>query len=142
MILLDTNVISEVLKLAPAMQVIRWLDVNFANAAISSITILELGAGVAMLDDGRRKDSLQNAISRTIRRFGSRVYAFDAAAAQAAVQLVAIARARGLPLQQIPTKLADLQIAGIASAYGLDLATRNAGDFAGLGLSLINPWNP
>lgn len=142
MILLDTNVISEVLKLAPAMQVIRWLDVNFATTAISSITILELGAGVAMLDDGRRKDSLQNAISRTIRRFGSRVYAFDAAAAQAAVQLVAIARARGLPLQQIPTKLADLQIAGIASAYGLDLATRNAGDFAGLGLSLIDPWNP
>jgi predicted nucleic acid-binding protein len=141
MILLDTNVISEVSKLAPAMQVIGWLDANFANTAISSITIFELAAGLALLNDGRRKDSLQKAVSRTIRRFGSRVYAFDAAAAQSAALLLATARTSGLPLHRIPNKLADLQIAGIASAYGLDLATRNVGDFAGLGLALINPWD-
>jgi len=141
MILLDTNVISEALKPAPSLQVVGWLDANFAGSALSSITILELGAGLAMLDDGKRKDALENAITRTIRRFGSRTYAFDAAAAQAAARLLAQARAGGLALHQIPNKLADLQIAGIASAYGLDLATRNVGDFAGLGLKLINPWS-
>jgi len=140
MILLDTNVISEVLKQKPVPQVIHWLDANFANTAVSSITIFELGVGLALLSEGRRKDGLQNAIARTIRRFGTRVYAFDAAAAQSAAQLLAHARAQGLALHQIPNKLADLQIAGIAAAYGLGLATRNVRDFEGLELALINPW--
>jgi toxin FitB len=140
MILLDTNVISEVLKPTPAAKVIDWLDAHFANTAISSITIFEFGAGLALLRDGRRKDSLQNAIARTIRRFGTRVYAFDTAAAQSAARLLSQARAQGLALHQIPNKLADLQIAGIASAYGLDLATRNVRDFQGLGLIMIDPW--
>ena len=140
MILLDTNVISEALKSAPSPEVINWLNANFAETAISSVTIFELGAGLALLDAGRRKDALETAISRIIRRFGSRVYAFDTAAAQAASKHLALARARGLALHQIPQKLADLQIAGIASAYGLDLATRNISDFNGLELFLINPW--
>ncbi|UFZ04023.1 PIN domain-containing protein [Bradyrhizobium ontarionense] len=140
MILLDTNVISEALKLAPSPQVVSWLDSNFAGSALSSITIFELGAGLALLDAGKRRDALENAIARTVRRFGSRIYAFDAAAAQAAARLLAQARTNALPLHQIPNKLADLQIAGIARAYGLELATRNVGDFAGLGLTLINPW--
>ncbi|MGC2084239.1 MAG: type II toxin-antitoxin system VapC family toxin [Bradyrhizobium sp.] len=140
MILLDTNVVSEALRPAPAPQVVNWLNANFSDATISSITIFELGAGLAFLDAGRRKDVLQNAIARTIRRFGTRVYAFDAPAAQSAAQILARARRQGLPLHQIPGKLADLQIAGIASAYGLSLATRNVGDFEGLGLTLINPW--
>jgi predicted nucleic acid-binding protein len=140
MILLDTNVISEALKPAPSPNVVSWLNANHANAAISSITIFELEAGAAMLEAGRRKDTLENAIARTVRRFGGRVYAFDAAAAQAAARLLVQARARGLGLHQIPNKLADLQIAGVALAYGLELATRNVGDFAGLGISLIDPW--
>jgi toxin FitB len=140
MILLDTNVISEALKPAPSSQVVAWLNANFAAAAISSITIFELAAGVALLEPGRRKDALENAVARTLRRFGGRVYAFDTAAAQASAQLLTQARSQGLGLHQIPNKLADLQIAGIAAAYGLDLATRNVGDFAGLGLALIDPW--
>jgi len=140
MILLDTNVISEALRPAPSPIVVSWLNANYANAAISSITIFELEAGVGLLEDGRRKDALANAIARAIRRFGGRVYAFDAAAAQAAARLLAQARAQGLGLRQIPNKLADLQIAGVALAYGLELATRNVGDFAGLGIPLVNPW--
>jgi predicted nucleic acid-binding protein len=140
MILLDTNVISEALRPAPSSIVVSWLNANHANAAISSITIFELEAGVGMLDAGRRKDALENAIARMVRRFGSRVYAFDAAAAQAAARLLVQARTQGLGLHQIPNKLADLQIAGVAHAYGLNLATRNAGDFAGLGIALIDPW--
>ncbi|CCD98217.1 type II toxin-antitoxin system VapC family toxin [Bradyrhizobium sp. STM 3809] len=141
MILLDTNVISEALKPAPSAKVVNWLDANFAGSAISSITIFELGAGIGMLPAGKRKVALENAVARLVRRFGARVYPFDAGAAQAAAQLLGRARARGRALQQVPHKLADLQIAGIASAYGLELATRNIGDFAGLGLSLINPWD-
>ncbi len=140
MILLDTNVISEALRPAPSPTVVSWLNANHVNAAISSITIFELEAGVGMLDAGRRKDALANAIARMVRRFGSRVYAFDAAAAQAAARLLVQARNQGLGLHQIPNKLADLQIAGVAHAYGLELATRNVGDFAGLGIALIDPW--
>lgn len=140
MILLDTNVISEALRPAPSPSVVNWLNANHANAAISSITIFELEAGVGLLEAGRRKDALANAIARAIRRFGSRVYAFDAAAAQAAARLLVQARAQGLGVHQIPNKLADLQIAGVALAYGLELATRNVGDFAGLGIQLVNPW--
>ncbi len=141
MILLDTNVISEVLKPAPSPNVVSWLNANHPKAAISSITIFELEAGAGLLEAGRRKDALENAIARTVRRFGSRVYAFDAAAAQAAARLLVQARAQGLGLHQIPNELADLQIAGVALAYGLDLATRNLGDFAGLGIALVNPWS-
>jgi predicted nucleic acid-binding protein len=75
-----------------------------------------------------------------VRRFGARVYAFDAPAALAAVKVVESAGARGLGLHQIPQKLPDLQIAGIASAYGLELATRSVADFQGAGLALIDPW--
>jgi predicted nucleic acid-binding protein len=140
MILLDTNVISEALKPAPSPQVVSWLNANFAHAAISSVTSFELWAGVALLEPGRRKDALENAIARTIRRFGARVYAFDAAAAYSSARLLAQARTQGLALHQIPNKLADLQIAGIAAAYHLDLAIRNVSDFAALGLTVINPW--
>jgi predicted nucleic acid-binding protein len=81
MILLDTNVISEAFRPAPSPGVVSWLNANHSNAAISSITIFELEAGAGLLEPGRRKDALENAIARTIRRFGGRVYAFDAAAA-------------------------------------------------------------
>lgn len=140
MFLLDTNVLSEALRPAPDRTVIAWLDRRFSECAISSITILELRAGIAMLRASRRKDALANAITRTVRRFGARVYPFDALSAEAAAEVLSRAKARGLGLHQIPAKLADLQIAGIASAYGLTLATRNVADFQGLGLALENPW--
>jgi len=140
MILLDTNVLSEALRPSPAPQVIRWLDDSFADSAISSITVFELAAGLALLDAGRRRDTLELAIARMTRRFGARVYAFDTPAAEAAARLLAKARAQGLGVHQLPAKLADLQIAGIATAYGLSLATRNLGDFSGLGLELVDPW--
>lgn len=140
MILLNTNVISEALRPAPEPRVIAWLNAHFPEAAISSVSIFELSAGVMLLEAGRRRDALESAVARTVRRFGARTYAFDAAAAHAAASLLARARTQGAALHQVPVKLADLQIAGIASAYGLALATRNVGDFAGLGLTLLNPW--
>ena len=69
------------------------------------------------------------------------MYAFDLAAAEAASLLVARARLAGSGSHQIVIRLADIQIAGIAAAYRLDLATRNVRDFEGLGITLIDPWN-
>ncbi len=140
LILLDTNVVSEALRPAPSPVVIEWLDRSFPQCAISAITIFELGAGIALMPAGKRRDLLHSAVARTIRRFGARVYAFDSPAAQAAANVLETARIQGLGLHQIPAKLPDLQIAGIALAYGLQLATRNTADFDGLGLSLLNPW--
>jgi predicted nucleic acid-binding protein len=141
LILLDTNVLSEALRPSPSNVVVDWLNGHFADCAISSITIFELAAGLARLPQGRRRETLETAVARMIRRFGTRIYAFDVLAAHAAAKLLENARAQGLGLQQVPAKLADLQLGGIAAAYGLSLATRNIADFQGLGLDLINPWD-
>lgn len=141
MILLDTNVLSEALRPAPSAVVIDWLDARFAECAISSVAIFELAAGLAQLPTGKRRETLETAVARVVRRFGTRVYAFDTPAAHAAAKLLESARTQGLGLHQVPAKLADLQIGGIAAAYGLSLATRNVADFQGSGLVLINPWD-
>lgn len=141
MILLDTNVLSEALRPTPSAVVINWLNAHFAECAISSVTIFELAAGLAQLPTGKRRETLEAAVARVVRRFGTRVYAFDTPAAHAAAKLLETARAQGLGLHQVPAKLADLQIGGIATAYGLSLATRNIADFQGSGLELINPWD-
>jgi predicted nucleic acid-binding protein len=104
------------------------------------VTIFELGVGVALLPPGRRKETLRNAVARVVRRFGVRIYPFDAHAANAATKLLEDSRAKGLGLHQLPAKMADLQIGGIAAAYNLQLATRNVADFEATGLSLVNPW--
>jgi hypothetical protein len=140
MILLDTNVLSEALKPAPSARVIAWLDIHFGECALSSIALFELKSGVALLDAGLRRDRLQRAVDRMAGRFGGRLFAFDARAAESAARILALTRTKGLPLYQTQ-KLADLQIAGIAAAYDLGLATRNVRDFRGTGLSLIDPWN-
>ncbi|MFM9865737.1 MAG: PIN domain-containing protein [Micropepsaceae bacterium] len=140
MILLDTNVLSEVLRPAPDPVVARWLNLNFADAAVSAVSVLELLGGTAILPAGQRRDILEKAIDRIVRRFAGRVHAFDEAAARAAARLIEQARVRGKGAHQLPEKLADLQIAGTAVAYDLSLATRNTGDFEAFGITLIDPW--
>jgi len=93
------------------------------------------------MKDRPRGETIANAIGRMLRRFGGRVYAFDLACAYEAARLVAVARTAGLGIHQLSSKFADLQLAGTASAYGLQLATRNIRDFEGLGLDLIDPWS-
>ena len=141
MILLDTNVVSEALRAAPSASVVAWLDAHSDACAISTITILELEVGVQSLPAGRRRDRLHSAVTLAIERFRPPVLPFDEAAVRAAASLFALARSGGLPLQQMPAKLADLQIAGIAAANECSLATRNVSDFRGLGIDLIDPWS-
>lgn len=140
MILLDTNVLSEPLKPVPDPKVVDWLNRHFPESAISAITVFELAAGAVLLAVGKRRASLEGAIVAMVERFGPRVYAFDVAAARAAASLLERARTQGFGLHQLPAKLPDLQIAGIAAAHGLSLATRNTSDFSGLDLALIDPW--
>lgn len=140
LILLDTNVLSEALRIEPDRRVINWLNRNHSQCAISSISILELGIGVVALPAGKRRTLLEAAISRMVQRFGPRVYAFDFLAATAAVELHGAARAGGHAFQRVADKMGDVQIAGIALAYGLMLATRNVRDFSTTGLTLIDPW--
>ena len=140
MFLLDTNVLSEALKPSPDPRVVAWLDEHFPDSAVSTVTLFELAAGIALLRRGRRRDTLESTVARMTRRFADRVYSFDTAAAEAAAGLLSTARAAGLGVHQLPSKLADLQIAGTAAAYGLTLATRDTKDFSGLGLQLVDPW--
>lgn len=141
MILLDTNVVSEALRPRPAASVLAWLDAHFETCAISTITILELEIGVQSLPAGRRRERLHGAVSLAIERFGPRILSFDETAARTAAGLFALARSGGSPLHQVSIKLADLQIAGIAAANECSLATRNTGDFHGLGIDLVDPWS-
>lgn len=139
MILLDTNVVSELVRTAPSVAVVDWINANSSQSAISTITVFELNIGIARLPDSKRRDALRHAIARIIRRFGPNILSFDVASAHAAVELAQRARSTGKALYQ-RDKLPDLQLAGIAAAYGLPLATRNVADFEGLGIDLINPW--
>jgi len=142
LILLDTNVLSEVLKPAPDAAVERWLNIHFSQSVVSAVSVFELLGGTVLLPLGRRRKQLEDAIERILRRFAGRIYAFDDASARASVQLLARARRRGRGAHALPDKLADLQIAGTALAHGLSFATRDVGDFAAFGLDLIDPWQP
>ena len=140
MILLGASVISDVLRPSPAPEVVASLNGGFAKAAISRFTIFELEACVGLLAPGRSRGAPEIAVARSMRQFGGRVSAFDAAAAQAAMRLLVEARGQGLGLDQIPSKVVDVQVAGNAAAEGLDLATPKFGNPAGLGLALDDPW--
>jgi hypothetical protein len=138
MILLDTNVVSELMRSAPAQTVLDWFAVhNAADLFISAVTEAELRTGVAILPEGQRRDRLQSAIDAMIDQdFSGRVLPFDSAAAKAYAEIAALRRAAGRPIAE-----ADCQIAAIARATDAPVATRNVKDFDGCGIQLINPWN-
>ena len=138
MILLDTNVISELMRAEPAQIVLDWFGQHdAADLFISAITEAELRTGVAILPEGQRRDRLQAAIDAMIDQdFQSRVLPFDSLAAKAYAEIAAQRRAAGRPIAE-----ADCQIAAIARAKDAPIATRNVKDFDGCGVRVINPWN-
>lgn len=137
MIVLDTNVISELTRKAPAHSVIRWLDSLAAReVATTAITAAELLYGVARMPGGQRKQELAVAVHGLLSDdLGGRVLAFDERAAQHYAEIVTGRERLGRPIGT-----ADAQIAAICRAGQATLATRSIDDFEGTGIELVNPW--
>lgn len=139
MILLDTNVVSEPLRLNADPTVVAWIDGQVLETLyLSTISVAELRYGIASLPDGKRKDGLRTSLDeRVLPLFGSRILPFDIEAADAYGVLRARTRAAG---KNIAT--ADGYIAAIAAARGLIVATRDTQPFKAAGVRVINPWHP
>ena len=137
MIVLDTNVISELTRQTPAPGVLTWLDsLAVAEIATTAITAAELLYGVARLPDGRRKTELAAAVDGLLDDdFQGRVLSFGEPAARRYADIVSHRERLGRPIG-----VADAQIAAICRAVDATLATRNTDDFEETGIELVNPW--
>ncbi len=138
MIVLDTNVISELVRHRPDPGVLAWVDArSVADLYVTSVTVAELLYGVERLPPGRRRAGLGAAVGDLITvDFAGRVLPFDAAAAVTYAQVVAERERAGHPIG-----MADAMIAAVALEVGAVLVTRNVKDFAGVGLDLVDPWD-
>jgi predicted nucleic acid-binding protein len=135
--LLDTNVISELIKTGPAPEVSRFVDAMESQLYVSVISFAEVRFGVACLDHGRRRRMLEDWLSNDLPdRFGNRILDVDAAVAKAWGDLMALSARRGTNVQAM-----DGLLAATAFAHDLTLVTRNTRDFAKLDLPMLNPWD-
>jgi predicted nucleic acid-binding protein len=137
MIILDTNVVSELMRLAPAHSVSRWVRGKPATSLYTTaITQAEILVGVMLMPKGKRRDSYEEVAGAILdNEFAGRVMSFDSEAARAFAHIVATRRKLGRPISQ-----PDGQIAAIARSTGCELATRNVRDFEGCGIELLDPW--
>jgi hypothetical protein len=137
LILLDTNVISALMRTHPDAIVVEWLDAERApDIWTTTITVFEIQFGIGLLPAGRRRDALELAARDLIERdLRGRVLPFDVPAARAAAALGAARQRRGRTVD-----VRDTQIAGIALARRARLATRNVRDFADLDVDVVDPW--
>jgi predicted nucleic acid-binding protein len=138
MIVLDTNVISELFRPEPERKVMDWLaDLPGEIIYTTAVTRGEILFGLYCLPDGRRKtDLLQQLTLLFDQKLAQHVLDYDGPAADAHARFAATRKARGRPVA-----MADAMIAGIAHSRGAALATRNVRDFEGCGVSLIDPWH-
>jgi predicted nucleic acid-binding protein len=137
MIILDTNVISEMMRPTPAPQVQAWFAANPASSLFTTaLTKAEILYGLALLPAGKRRNGLHAAaLSMFDEDLAGRVLPFDSEAASIYPALAAERRKAGKPISQL-----DAQIAAIARSRGAAVATRDSGDFADCGLMLVDPW--
>jgi toxin FitB len=138
-IILDTNVVSALMRPSDNPVVLVWLDKQpLVSVWTTAITIFEIHLGLLLLPNGRRRSALEQAFADFVREdLQGRVLAFDAAAADAAASLAAAYRQRG---RQVDIR--DIQIAGIAIARKAAVATRNAKHFDDPSIPVVNPWHP
>lgn len=138
MIILDTNVLSALMRTPPEAAVVTWLDRQPADSVwLSSITVFEARFGLALLPRGRRRSGLERAFEAVLAEdLANRVLDVDAMAAAAAARLGAERQKAGRPVD-----LRDTLIAGIALSRGAAIATRNTKHFEGLDVPVINPWD-
>lgn len=138
MIIIDTNVVSELMRASPEPAVLAWFAGHPADTLyLTAISEAELRTGAAILPAGQRRDRLVDAIDAMIAQdFSGRILPFDSPAARRYAAIAAARRAAGKPIMD-----ADCQIAAIALAGAATIATRNVKDFEGCGIDVINPWN-
>lgn len=138
MILLDTNVLSELMRPQPNTAVVAWVNAHSGEALVSAITQAEISLGVALLPNGKRREALAAAVRQMFGEdFVGRCLPFDATAAEYFARLVAERRRIGRP---VTTQ--DAQIAAIALTNNAVLATRNTDDFEEIPcLVLVDPWH-
>ena len=137
MILLDTNIISELMRQKPNSAVIEWLDEQFSHELfLPAIVKAEVEMGIAILDDGKRKRALLQAAELIFMSFTNRCLPFDGETATHYAKIIAFTKKQGRPMS-----VEDAQIAAIAVQNFALLATRNTTDFDFLEkLNLVNPW--
>ncbi len=137
MIILDTNVLSALMREVPETPVVAWLDRQAAESVwITSITLFEACLGLALLPKGRRQRTLEGAFAHLVREdLENRVLDFDSVAATEAATLAAERQKAGRPID-----MRDTQIAGITLARRATLATRNVRHFGDLHVPVIDPW--
>jgi hypothetical protein len=137
MIILDTNVLSELMRLAPDPRVTQWVAKQPEGELFTtSVSEAEIFYGIKLLAAGKRRESLLAAAEKTFTRFLlGRVLAFESEAARPFSRIVVQRRALGRPV-----RYADAQIASIASVSGATVATRDTDDFEDCGIQVVNPW--
>jgi toxin FitB len=134
---LDTNVLSEVLKLRPSPRVLEWLSgQRDTERYTTAVSLAEMASGVKLLAEGKRRTDLQEQVEWLFSRmFAGRVLAFDEKAAVEYAEVWELRRKAGRPVSQ-----SDAQIAAICRAQGARLVSRNVKDFKGCGFVVVNPW--
>jgi hypothetical protein len=137
MIVLETNVISEVLRPAPEPALLAWLrSVPRRDIWTCTIVLAELFSGVGLMPEGKRQRLLREKMGELVSTlFMDKILLFDLPAARAYGPILSVRQAKGRPIDEI-----DAQIASIAKVNGATLATRNIRDFEHCGIPLINPW--
>lgn len=138
MIILDTNVLSALMRTRPDPPVVAWLDRQASDSIwITTITVFEARLGLRLLPRGTRQRTLEATFARLVEEdLEGRVLDFDSAAASEAASLAATRQKAGRPVD-----LRDTQIAGIALARHATVATRNERHFTDLSIPIVNPWS-
>ncbi len=135
MTVLDTNVLSALMRQTPDEKVVAWLDKQPRTSIwTTSVTVLEVRFGLQVMPAGKRRSALMQAFEGVLEKIGNRVAAFDVAAAQQAGDLMASRHKKGRP-----GELRDTMIAGIVLAQHAALATRNTAHFDDIPVTLIDP---
>ena len=137
MLVIDTNVVSELMRPTPNAVIASWIAERATSSLhLTAVSEAELRFGLAIMPPGRRRDGLAEGLERMLRTgFANRVLPFDSAAASAYAEIAAARRAMGRPMPQ-----ADCQIAAIARSRGMAIVTRNVSDFVDVGIDVIDPW--
>lgn len=136
-VLLDTNVVSEMMRPEASPIVLKWFSRQHSQELYSSsVSLAEIFYGIQLLPRGKRRDELLAGAEKMFTNvLAGRLFAFEDEAAHACARIASVRRKAGRPIAEM-----DAQIAAIAHVHGATLATRNSADFEDCGIRLVNPW--